>query len=157
MRNVVLFIATGAGSGYLPIAPGTAGAALGVLLFAALAWGLGTSGPVLLGATVGLAALGVWAAGRAESAWETRDDPRITIDEIAGQFTSLLFLPPRLEVWLLGFLLFRILDIWKPPPARWAERLGGGIGVVADDLVAGAYANAVGQIIWRVAWPGEAA
>ena len=67
---------------------------------------------------------------------------------------SLLFLPPRLEVVALAFVLFRVFDIWKPPPVRAAERLGGGLGVMADDIVAGLYANLLGQLAWRVLWPG---
>ena len=56
-----------------------------------------------------------------------------------------------------AFLLFRLFDIWKPPPARRFERLPGGLGVVADDLMAGVYANLCGQLLWRVLWPGAGA
>jgi len=153
MRNLVLFLATGAGSGYAPVAPGTAGAVVGVLLWAAAVWGLGASWGVLLAGLVAISALGVWSAGRAE-ALLSHDDSRITIDEVAGVWLALMLLPARLDVVLVGFVLFRIFDIWKPFPVRAAEALPGGLGVMADDLVAGLYANACGQLLWRLALPG---
>ena len=65
----------------------------------------------------------------------------------------LALLPARPDVVIIGFLLFRVFDIWKPPPANWAERLPAGLGVMADDLVAGLYANLLGQVLWRLVWP----
>ena len=127
---------------------------MGVILYAGLALGLGAGPVALLGCTIGIALLGLWAADRAEQIFETKDDGRITIDEIAGQFVSLLWLPLRPEVWLAGFLLFRLFDIWKPPPVRAAERMAGGAGVMLDDLLAGLYANLCGQLLWRVLLPG---
>jgi phosphatidylglycerophosphatase A len=151
MRNLILFLATGAGSGYSAVAPGTVGSLVGLLLFFPLA-GLGPG--LYLLAVAGLSMLGVWAAGRAESIFGRRDDGRITIDEIAGMLLSLACLPVRGEVVLVGFFLFRLFDIWKPPPVRAMESLSGGLGVMADDLVAAVYANLVGQVLWRVALPG---
>ena len=153
MRKLVLFVATGAGSGLVPVAPGTAGALVGLGIWVVLAW----SGPPPL--AVPLAALlatliGVWAAARAGPLFGNEDDSRITIDEVAGMLLSLVFLPLRPEVAISGFLWFRLFDIWKPFPARHAERLPGGMGVMADDLVAGLYANLAGQLLWRVALPG---
>jgi phosphatidylglycerophosphatase A len=147
MRILVLALATGGGSGYAPVASGTVGSAVGLGLWLALirlspgAYALACAGVVLVG---------VWAAGRAESLLGKHDDGRITIDEIAGMLLSLAWLPARPEVAGLGFVLFRIFDIWKPFPARRAEQLPGGLGVMADDLVAGAYANLGGQLIWRL-------
>lgn len=154
MRKFILFVATGAGSGYAPIAPGTAGSAVGVLLYIAVAWGLGVSAVGLVLGTLGITVLGIWAAGRAEGLLGRKDDGRITIDEVAGMWLALLFLPLRVDVLVAGFFLFRLFDIWKPPPARAAESLGGGLGVMADDLVAGLYGNAVGQVLWRLLLPG---
>ena len=166
MRKLVLFIATGAGTGYAPIAPGTAGSALGVALWwlavvqAGLSWGM------LMAGAAAITAVGIWAAGEAEKIYGTHDDGRITIDEVAGQFVALAFLPlaplpqvPGGELGVAGaaFLLFRLFDIWKPPPARRFEQLPGGVGVVADDLMAGVYANLCGQLLWRVLWPAAAA
>ena len=149
MRNLVIFIATGAGSGYSPIASGTAGSAVGVALFVVLAWGLGLSTPALLAVTAGVTLLGVWAADRAEAIFGGKDDGHITIDEVAGQLISLLALPLRWEVLLVGFFLFRLFDIVKPPPARQLESMRGGLGVMGDDVFAGIYANLVGQVLWR--------
>jgi phosphatidylglycerophosphatase A len=150
MRIFVLALATGAGSGYAPVAPGTFGSLLGVALWAL--WralgGVSQTG-YALGCAL-LAAVGVWAAGRAEVIFGRHDDGRITIDEVAGMLLSLAWLPARPEVAGLGFVLFRLFDIWKPFPARRAERLPGGLGVVADDLVAGVYANLGGQLVWRL-------
>ena len=151
MRKLILFVATGAGSGYAPIAPGTAGSGVGLLLYWPLA---GLGGAAYLAAVAGISALGVWAAQRAEGLFGRRDDGRITIDEVAGMLLSLAFLPRRLDVVVAGFLLFRLFDIAKPPPARAAESLPGGLGVMTDDLVAGLYANVVGQLLWRVLLPG---
>jgi phosphatidylglycerophosphatase A len=151
MRKLVLFVATGAGSGYAPVAPGTVGSGVGLLLYVPLA---GLGGASYLLAVGGVAVLGIWASGRAESIFERRDDRRITVDEIAGMLLALAFLPFRLDVAVAGFLLFRLFDIWKPFPVRAAESLSGGLGVMADDLLAGLYANLIAQLLWRVVLPG---
>ena len=142
-RRVALFLATGAGAGRAPIAPGTVGSAVGILVYLPLA-GLGLA---LYAVTVlGLIFLGIWAADVAERVFESKDDGRIVIDEIVGQLLTLaplVILAPRVDLrspfWLVtGFVLFRWLDIWKPGPARWAEQnFRRGAGVVLDDVVAG--------------------
>ena len=147
MRIFVLALATGGGSGYSPIASGTVGSAVGVAVWVLLSQ---LSPPAYALACAAVIALGIWAAGRAEALLGGHDDGRITIDEIAGMLVSLAWLPARPEVAGLGFLLFRLFDIWKPFPARQAERLPGGLGVMADDLVASAYANLGGQLVWRL-------
>ena len=138
-----LVIATVGGLGYAPLAPGTLGAVAGLLLFYALApMGVAACG-LALGATL---LLGIPAASKAEGHFGRADDGRIVIDEVAGQFLSLLPLallaPSRATdpmTLMLAFLLFRVLDIRKPGPVRWAERrFQRGFGVMADDLVAGA-------------------
>ncbi len=144
-RGLVLAIATAGGAGYVPVAPGTAGAALALPLFALLLW----LGPwVYFGALAGLLAAGIWAADGAERIFETEDDGRIVIDEVVGQLVTLapLLLLRGAElgtgVWIAlvvtGFVAFRCFDIWKPPPVAWAERsFAGGTGVMLDDVVAG--------------------
>ncbi len=151
MRKLILFVATGAGSGYSPVAPGTLGSVVGLLLYLPLSR---LPGVGYLLAVALLSAAGTWAANGAERIFGQHDDGRITIDEVAGLLLSLALLPPRLDVALVGFGLFRLFDIWKPPPASHAERLPGGLGVMADDWVAGAYANLGGQLLWRVLLPG---
>jgi len=151
MRKLVLFIATGAGSGYAPIASGTFGSAVGLILYGLLVC---VSPLAMLVGTVVLIPIGVWAADRAEKLFGREDDGRIVIDEIAGMLISLAFLPVGLEVALVGFFVFRLFDIVKPPPVRQMESLHGGFGVMFDDVLAGVYANLVGQVLWRWIWPG---
>jgi phosphatidylglycerophosphatase A len=154
MRKAVLFVATGAGSGYAPIAPGTAGSVVGLLLYWLV---VGLPLPAFWLVIAVTLAVGTWAAERAERIFERRDDGRITVDEVAGMLISLVALPVRPEVAVTAFFLFRIFDIVKPPPARACERLPGGVGVMADDVVAGIYANVAGQLLWRVLLGGGAA
>jgi phosphatidylglycerophosphatase A len=154
MRIFILALATGGGSGYSPVASGTVGSLVGLALWVPL---VGLSPLAYAVACAAVAGVGIWAAGRAEQILGSHDDGRITIDEVAGMLVSLAWLPARPEVAGVGFLLFRIFDIWKPFPARAAERLPGGLGVMADDLVAGAYANLGGQLVWRLLLAGGGA
>jgi phosphatidylglycerophosphatase A len=97
-----------------------------------------------LGLTVLTFSTGVWAAGRAEKFWG-RDSRRIVIDEISGMFLAASLVPATVNHLAAAFFIFRLLDILKPPPARKAEHLSSGWGVMADDLVAGAY---TALIVW---------
>jgi len=144
-----IILATAGGAGYAPVAPGTAGALVGVALF--VLWHATGASPVLYAAgTLAVTALGVWACGAAERAFGRPDDGRIVIDEVAGQLWALAPLAAGLRgpsFWLAvvtAFVLFRVLDIAKPGPVGWAERgVGGGLGVMADDVVAGGLAALV--------------
>jgi phosphatidylglycerophosphatase A len=129
-------IATALGAGYSPVAPGTCGTALTVPLayaLAALPWGQ------YLLVAVAVTVLGIWAADRADRAWGTHDSGRIVIDEVAGYLFTMTFVDRGHWVPLIvGFVVFRALDIIKPPPIRWLDRnLPGGFGVVIDDVAAG--------------------
>lgn len=161
--RAVRWIATLGGLGDLLPAPGTtAGSAPAAAVWWALAVTLGVSWG-LLGATVALtvaaAVAGTWAAD-VEARRRGRLDPGpVVIDEVAGQWlcyaVALPFVPTRgmLELTLLtglGFLLFRVLDVVKPWPVRRLERLPGGIGIMADDLAAGAIAGVLLAIAWHV-------
>lgn len=123
------------------MAPGTAGAGVG----AALYWILAPYGAAIVaGTAVTLLAVGIYAADIAERVFERRDDGRIVIDEVVGQLIALApaalwSANPRSPLWLaIGFLAFRLFDIWKPGPVRWAERnFAGGAGVMFDDVLAG--------------------
>ena len=131
-------VATGFGSGYSPLAPGTAGSAVGLLLY----WPLSALGvPVAVAATALVSLLGVWAATRVARQVGREDPGLVVVDEIVGQWVSLLFLPWTPGVAILGFFAFRAMDIVKPWPARQLEHLPGGWGIMADDLMAGVYAN----------------
>jgi len=150
--RVAMFLATGFGTGYGPIAPGTWGSLPGL----GLAWGLDRYAgrwAVAAGACF-FAAAGVWAAGRAERLLGGKDPGPVVVDEIAGQLVTLLFLPITAPVLVVGFALFRVLDVVKPWPARRLEGLAGGSGIMADDLMVGLYANLIlhGLALWRPAW-----
>lgn len=143
-----LLLATAGGLGYAPLAPGTVGSLPGV----AAAWALGeaASGWALVAALALVAAAGTWAAGVAARHAGESDPGLVVVDEVAGQMMTLLFLPPTPMVLTCGFLLFRVFDILKPFPARALERLPGGPGIMADDLMAGIYGNLVLQAAVRL-------
>lgn len=148
MSHIVRFFATGAYIGYLSGAPGTLGSLEGVLIVVALR-GKGT--PLYLVVLAAVTLFGTWASGKAERDYGTIDDRRIVIDEIAGFLLAMLLLPVTFRTLTLGFILFRVYDIWKP--VSRLEKLPGGFGIMADDLLAGLLANltvrAIG-LIWEM-------
>ena len=157
------------GVGYFPIAPGTWGSLVGVGIYLSaryltLLWLQSNSGPnsvfhisylpmflaVELVIITVVTLLGIWAASRTEKLSGRKDPGKVVIDEVAGQLIALLVIVPGFDPgWLsiiTAFLLFRFFDIVKPYPARRLEKLEAGLGIMSDDLVAGAYA-AVGTAI----------
>jgi phosphatidylglycerophosphatase A len=117
-------------------------------------WGLAPGEPALAAAALLAAVVGVWAGGREEARVAVHDPGSVVIDEVAGMLVALVA-HPRQPGWvLLLFLLFRLLDVWKPFPIRQTQSLPGGLGIVADDLLAGAVANLLGHLAgWlRPAW-----
>jgi phosphatidylglycerophosphatase A len=134
----------------VPVAPGTVASALTVLLLWLVPFtraGL----VVFLGAVV---VLGTWAAHHAEASIGGKDPGAIVIDEVAGMVLSVLVFPLTVPVLVVGFLFFRLFDIIKPFPAHGAQRIGGGVGVMIDDLIAGVYALlVVGLMRWALRWP----
>ncbi|MFH2056619.1 MAG: phosphatidylglycerophosphatase A [bacterium] len=140
---IVKLTASGLGTGYAPIFPGTWGTIPGVVI----AWLLfGYSWPLQVGLTMAMLAVGVWAASAAEH-YYGHDGKKIVIDEVAGIMVAYLWVPVLWQYYLLGFVIFRILDIIKPfPAARW-ESLPRGWGVMADDFVVGVYTGVVLQIL----------
>ena len=151
-----MILATGFGTGYGPIAPGTWGSLPGL----GLAFGLDRCAGrwAVLGGGLFFAVAGVWAAGRAEALLGEKDPGRVVVDEIAGQMVTLLFLPTTMPMLVVAFLVFRVLDVFKPWPARRLEDLPGGSGIMADDLMVGLYANLIlhGLALWRPVWLGLA-
>jgi phosphatidylglycerophosphatase A len=143
MDKFFLFIATGAGSGYLPKAPGTWGSLVGVVFWLGLyRFDCATYGAVL----AGLFLLGTFAAGAAEKIIDQGDPGVVVIDEIVGQLIALTFAPAHPLAALAGFLLFRLFDIRKPFPVGWLDRrIHGGLGIMLDDVAAGLLALAVLQ------------
>ncbi len=131
-----MLIATAGYVGFVPWAPGTLGSFLGLLLL----WPLGAGMAQVL-ATLFLIGAGILIAGRAARVMGAEDPSAIVIDEIAGIATATVLLPSRLLEWAVAFALFRLFDVTKPFPSRRVERLPGGFGIVADDVIAGLYAN----------------
>ena len=121
--------------GYLPLAPGTWGTvgALGVW------WAMRElSLPWFVLGTLGVCVVAVWVAGRAEALYGSHDVQHIVIDEVAGLLVTVIGVPWRWPQILAAFVVFRVLDSWKPPPIRWFDKhVEGGFGVVIDDIVAG--------------------
>jgi phosphatidylglycerophosphatase A len=153
---VALAIAT-CGVGFIPLAPGTWGSAFGVCIYLLVrAFGLRPAGQMMLFAGINAALLttflllviivislaGTWAATRTEAILARKDPGIVVVDEVAGQLIAFLFIPWDSPAWLIvaGFILFRVFDIWKPYPIRRLESLESGLGIMADDVLAGVYA-----------------
>jgi phosphatidylglycerophosphatase A len=134
--TLVRLIASGCGTGYAPIAPGTVASMAAALL----GWGLlGVSAWLLVLAALAATAAGFWALAREP----VTDDPGwVVIDEFAGQWIALIPATDPVSA-LAGFALFRLFDITKPGPVGWADRQHGSFGLMADDLIAGALAAAI--------------
>ena len=133
--------------GYSPIAPGTAGTLGAIVLFYLLSH---LSPLVYLPFLIGFIIFSIWVSGRAAGIFGGTDPSRVVIDEVCGYLVTMFLITPSLRNIILGFFLFRLLDIVKPPPARSSESLPGGFGIVTDDVVAGFYANIIMQVITRV-------
>lgn len=130
-------LATAGGAGYSPVAPGTCGTAVAV----PIAWLARDLPPgAFVAVVIAVTAVGIWAAGVADRAWGSHDSGRIVIDEVAGYLLTVAATDRSSGLALgVGFVVFRALDIVKPPPVRWIdERVPGGAGVVLDDVAAGA-------------------
>ena len=148
MKSLTMAIATGLYVGLIPIAPGTWGSLVALLpwlLLKDLPW------PVYLVVLLGVFVIGFFAAGSAEKILDRADAGPIVIDEILGMFITLAFAPSHPLAWFLGFILFRLFDIWKPFPVSWFDQhIHGGIGIMMDDVMAGIYALISLQLIWLV-------
>jgi len=148
VQRIAVALATVGPIGHLPVAPGTAGSLAALPLLPGLAAVRERSTLAYLLALVVLVALAVWAAGRAEDALGGRDHSAIVIDEVAGMVVAGILLPGTWLAAALAFVLFRLFDVVKPFPAGLIDaRVGGGLGVVGDDLVAGLYAGLGGRVI----------
>jgi len=134
--------------GFLPGMPGTYGSIITAVLFYLVYSLTGSIQPEFhLGFVCLITLIGVLASAEIERSTGVEDPSYIVIDEVAGQLVTFLFLPITGWNILLGILAFRIFDIWKPYPIRKLERIGKGVGVMADDLLAGIYGNIVLQIL----------
>lgn len=148
--RLAVFICTFGYIGYFPVAPGTAGSVAGLVLFGALrAAGFGWGVDAALIAT--LLALGIWSGTHAERHFGRTDPGPGVIDEVVGMLVTLFLIPVSWGTALTGFVVFRVLDVLKPYPARQFERFHGGMGMMADDVMSAAYGNLVMHVlVWLV-------
>ncbi len=148
MNHIIMALATGFYVGMIPRAPGTWGS-----LAAFLPWLFlkDLSLPSYLAVLVFVFVLGFFVSGSAEKILDRPDAGPIVIDEFLGMFITLTLAPPHPGAWILGFILFRIFDIFKPFPVSWFDRqIHGGIGIMMDDVVAGLYALCSLQLLWFI-------
>jgi phosphatidylglycerophosphatase A len=148
LANPVHLLAFGLGSGCSPKAPGTFGTLMAVALYLPLAR-LELPGYLAVVAVASL--VGIWLCGRTARDLGVHDHGGIVWDEFAGFWLTMAAAPPGWPWIVAGFLLFRLFDIWKPWPIGWLDRrVGGGLGIMLDDLLAGLFAMAVIQAAARL-------
>jgi phosphatidylglycerophosphatase A len=159
------------GVGYLPLAPGTWGSAVAIGIFLLVRWGEQNAvwcliehhswSKITAEAWLGFALwvifllfcfLGIWGASRASKIWDTKDPQKVVVDEVMGQLLVFFFVPLAISWWMIlaGFILFRLFDIWKPYPIDTLQDLPGGLGVCADDLLAGVYGGLCLSLIYAL-------
>jgi phosphatidylglycerophosphatase A len=145
--RLAVFLATVAYCGYFPIAPGTVGSAAGLIVYLLVWW---TRSPIVeVGLIVVTFVVGTWAATHAEHYFGAIDPGQVVIDEVLGMLVTLAFIPVGWTGALAGFFLFRVFDVIKPYPANRLEKFHGGFGIMADDGMAGIYANiCLRLLIW---------
>jgi phosphatidylglycerophosphatase A len=147
MKRLAVFLATSAGAGFAPIAPGTVGSLVGLVIYLyTMSWTLPDQAILV----VAIIAIGVWASTKAAEYFSREDPGQVVIDEVAGQLVTLFATGVGLRGALVGFVFFRVLDIIKPWPAGRFERLHGGTGIMADDVMAGIYGNLLLQVALRI-------
>lgn len=157
--SVRLALTTVFGLGLLRPAPGTWGSVPPPILVLAMVWAGAPAWAVnaaLVAMAVFFSAACVVLGGWAERRFDTKDPGQVVADEVAGQCVALLLLPWNVPLVVAAFIAFRIFDVIKPPPAGRVQRIGGGWGILLDDLVAGLMALAVMQLLARVVVPGLA-
>jgi phosphatidylglycerophosphatase A len=150
--RLAVFLATVAYCGYFPVAPGTVGSAAGLVVYLLVWWSQSRVLEVAL--IVGVFVVGTWAASHAERYFGSIDPGPVVIDEVLGQLVTLAFIPAGVSGAVAGFVLFRIFDVVKPYPANHLERFHGGFGIMADDAMAGVYANITLRLLmlWLPRW-----
>jgi phosphatidylglycerophosphatase A len=145
LRHPVHLLSLGFGSGCAPKAPGTMGTLVGVLFYLPLQL---LALPYYVAVVVFVSLLGIWLCGQTARALGVHDHPGIVWDEIAGYLLTMVAAPAGWGWIALGIVLFRIFDIWKPWPIGLLDKqLKGGLGVMADDLLAGIFSLTIMQII----------
>jgi phosphatidylglycerophosphatase A len=152
MRRLGVFIATVGYIGFAPIAPGTFGSAAGLAVFYAVRSGGSTA--IELATIVILFVIGIWSGTEAEHHFGGIDPGPVVLDEVVGMLITLALIPVNTAGAIVGFLIFRVLDVVKPWPSAQMERLPGGLGVMADDGMAAIYGNLIMQVLVRLAPAG---
>ncbi len=146
MKKRIKFITSFFYLGHSPFMPGTMGSLGGLIVYF-----LVKDHDLLYGFSIlFLFFLGVLFAGEAEKIYKHKDAKMIVIDEACGILLALFFVPYSMLSVILGFFIFRILDILKPPPAKKVEKLTGSLGVMFDDVIAAIYTNLILQVIFRI-------
>lgn len=139
------FIAFGFGTGALPIAPGTFGTLIAIPFYL-LVQSLSLTPYLIL--TIVLTIVSIWICDKVSKEIKVHDHQGMCLDEIVGFFVTMIAAPKGAAWIILGFFLFRLFDIWKPFPIRFVDqRVGGGFGIVIDDVLAGIYASVVIQLL----------
>ena len=150
IRRIGVFIATFAYVGYAPVAPGTFGSAAGLAVYYLVRRAGGA--PFLeLAVIAAVFLVGIWSGTEAEHFFGGTDPGPVVIDEVMGMLITLALVPVTVTGAVVGFLVFRVLDVIKPWPAARFEALPGGLGVMADDAMAAVYGNLIMQVLVRVA------
>lgn len=149
IASAARWLATAFGSGYAPLAPGTFGSAVGLLLFWPLA---AASWPVQAAICAVVFVVGAGAAFRVAREVACADPGLVVVDEVVGMWITLVGIPLSPFTAAAGFLFFRAMDVLKPWPARSLESLAGGWGIMADDVAAGIYANLLVRVALLI-WP----
>lgn len=148
MRNsIIKILASVFFLGYIPVLSGTVSTIFGVILYLLVS----NLKNFYFLATALLLILGFLICGQAEKIFNQKDSRYIVIDEVCGIMLTFFLIPPRLGYLVLGFLLFRLLDILKPPPIRNIGLLNGSLGIMSDDILAAVYANILLQAVVRFA------
>jgi phosphatidylglycerophosphatase A len=147
VTRLAVFLATAGYCGYFPIAPGTAGSVAGLAVYLLVWW---SGSPIVeIGLIALIFAVGTWAATHAERFFGGIDPGPVVIDEVLGMLITLAFIPVGWSGALAGFVLFRVFDVIKPYPANRLEKFHGGFGIMADDAMAGIYANlSLRALLW---------
>lgn len=149
-RRVLLFFSSGLMTGYIPFASGTFATLLAIGLFYPFvklnAWSL-PGGLVFVGVVIAISGVAVALSEAAERTYGEKDSHKIVVDEIAGFFVAMAFVPFRWPHVLAAFVLFRVFDVVKPPPIRQLQKIHGGWGIVIDDLLAGLLACIVIHVL----------
>ena len=146
MRRLIKTITSFFYIGHSPFMPGTLGSLAGLLIYFVVKDKL----PIYVFSLAFLFILGIVFSGEAEKIYKRKDAKMIVLDEVCGMMLSLFLVPYNPWIMLLGFILFRVFDISKPPPARAIEKFSGAFGIMFDDIIAAIYTNFILQIVARL-------